>query len=176
MKRLILILGANGIGKTTTSKALLDKYNRSAYIDADWCRAINPFQFTIETKKTVTNNIFCLIRNYLLCDDIDHVIFPYGFHGERKDIFDSVIKKLHNEQIEFELCAVILTCECEENINRMKADGRDEERIKRAIQNTRSIYDAYDYPKIDTTDLTIAEAADQILQLIRHDVDLLHNK
>ena len=61
----------------------------SAYVDADWCRAINPFQFTEATKKTVTDNIFCLFRNYLLCTDIETVIFPYGFHGERKSIYST---------------------------------------------------------------------------------------
>lgn len=86
-KRLITIVGANGVGKTTTSNALLQMRTHSAYVDADWCRAINPFQFTEKTKETVTENIFCLFRNYLLCDDIETVIFPYGFHGERKSIY-----------------------------------------------------------------------------------------
>ena len=74
----------------------------SAYVDADWCRAINPFQFTEATKKTVTDNIFCLFRNYLLCTDIETVIFPYGFHGERKSIYNEVIRRLRDEGIIFE--------------------------------------------------------------------------
>lgn len=70
-KRLITIVGANGVGKTTTSNSLLQMCPNSAYVDADWCRAINPFQFTEATKKTVTDNIFCLFRNYLTLMNTD---------------------------------------------------------------------------------------------------------
>ena len=71
-------------------------------MNADWCRAINPFQFTKATKKTVTNNIICLIRNYLLSDDIETVIFHYGFYGERKALYDEVMNCLRNEGIIFD--------------------------------------------------------------------------
>ncbi len=39
MKKIILILGANAVGKSTAAQALLAKLYRSAYIDADCCRA-----------------------------------------------------------------------------------------------------------------------------------------
>ena len=84
MKKLILIIGPNGVGKTTTAKILLQKLSKCAYVDADWCRAINPFPFTDATKYAVSRNIYSLFKNYLLCVDIEYVIFPYGFHGERK--------------------------------------------------------------------------------------------
>lgn len=57
MKKLILIVGPNGVGKTTTAKILLQKLSKCAYVDADWCRAINPFPFTDATKYAVTRNI-----------------------------------------------------------------------------------------------------------------------
>ena len=145
MKKLILILGANGIGKTSVGKEILTRIKHIAFIDAEWCRAINPFDFTNETKKTVENNIFCMIRNYLLCPDINYVIFPYGFHKERKEIFDNIINKLNGEKIQFKLCPVILTCDINKNIQRMKSDNRNEERIRRAIENTRDIYSTSKY-------------------------------
>lgn len=129
-KQLLVIIGPNGVGKSTSAKAFLDKYTGSAFVDSDWCRAINPFPFTQETKKTVTDNLYCLIRNYLLCEEILQVVFTYGFHGERKSIFDEVIQRLcENEEIDFEYKIIILKCDREENIRRMKVDGRDEERI-----------------------------------------------
>ena len=36
---------------------------------ADWCRSMNPFPFTLETNKTVIENIYCMLKNYLLCED-----------------------------------------------------------------------------------------------------------
>lgn len=167
MKKLIVILGSNGIGKSTTAKAFLDKYTKCAYVDADWCRAINPFPFTPSTKEAVTENIYCILRNYLLCEDIDKVVFPYGFHGERKGIFDTVIGRLKEEGIEFELLPIVLKCSMQENIKRCERDGRDAERIERGIKNTFHFYDDYQCPHIITTELSPEEVVEQIANIIR---------
>ena len=143
MKKLILIIGPNGVGKTTTAKILLQKLSKCAYVDADWCRVINPFPFTDATKYAVNRNIYSLFKNYLLCEDIEYVIFPYGFHGERKQIFEQVISSLREDGISFEICPVILKCCKEENIRRTINDGRDMERSERGIKNTVHIYDEY---------------------------------
>lgn len=143
MKKLILIIGPNGVGKTTTAKILLQKLSKCAYVDADWCRVINPFPFTDATKYAVNRNIYSLFKNYLLCEDIEYVIFPYGFHGERKQIFEQVISSLREDGISFEICPVILKCCKEENIRRTINDGRDMERIERGIKNTFHFYDEY---------------------------------
>ncbi len=94
--------------------------------------------------------------------DIDYVIFTYGFHGERKNIFDSVVQRLQEEKINFELSMIILKCSLNENIQRMITDGREENRIKRGIENTFHFYERYDYPTIDTTELEIDQVADRI--------------
>lgn len=165
VKKLITIVGANGVGKTTTSNVLLQMCSHSAYVDADWCRAINPFQFTEKTKETVTENIFCLFRNYLLCDDIATLIFPYGFHGERKSIYDEVICRLRGEAISFEEHIVVLKCEYEENKKRSIKDNRDSERVERGMRNTFNFYDGFDYPTIDTTTLSPEEVAKKIIDI-----------
>lgn len=48
----------------------------------------------------------------------------------------------------------------------MKLDGREENRIKRGIDNTFYFYDRYDYPTIDTTQLEIDQVADCIAELV----------
>lgn len=165
-KNLIVIIGPNGVGKSSVAKSLLSHYPKSAFVDSDWCRVINPFPFTEVTKETVTDNIFCLIRNYLQCRDIDYVIFTYGFHGERKAIFEEILHRLEREKINFECSMIILKCSLEENIRRMKLDGREENRIKRGIDNTFHFYDRYDYLTIDTTELEIEQVADRIAEII----------
>lgn len=164
-KKLITIVGANGVGKTTTSNALLQMCSHSAYVDADWCRAINPFNFTEATKKTVTYNIFCLFRNYLLCTDIKIVIFPYGFHGERKSIYDEVIRRLRDEGIIFDEHIVVLRCEYEENRKRSIRDNRDNERVERGMRNTFNFYNGFDFPTIDTTVLSPKQVAERIVEM-----------
>lgn len=46
MKRLVVIVGPNAVGKTTTAKCLVKKLPKTAYVDSDWCRFMNPFPFT----------------------------------------------------------------------------------------------------------------------------------
>lgn len=164
-KNLIVIVGPNGIGKSSAAKSMLSCYPKSAFVDSDWCRVINPFPFTERTRETVIDNIYSLIRNYLLCRDIDYVIFIYGFHGERKVIFDEVLHRLEGE-INFECSMIILKCSLDGNIQRLKSDGRDENRIKRGIDNTFHFYDRYDYPTIDTTELEIDQVADCIAEIV----------
>ena len=133
MKKLILIIGPNGVGKTTTAEILLQKLSKCAYVDADWCRAI----------------------------------FPYGFHGERKQIFEQVIGSLREDGIPFEICPIILKCSKEENIRRTINDGRDMERIERGIKDTFYLYDEYAYPNIDSTYLQPEQTAEKIIEQIK---------
>ena len=163
-KKLIVIIGPNGVGKTTTANALKDRYPQTAYIDADWCRCFNPFgPLTDATKELVISNMFCLMKNHLLCEDIDRVVFPYAFHGERKEIFETVMERLREAKIEFDLKCVILKCSYEENVRRAREDKRDEERIQRGMKFTHGFYDNYDYPMIDTTDLTPDEVVEWVM-------------
>lgn len=143
MKKIILVLGANGVGKSTTSEILLQKLAKCAFIDADWCRAINPFPFTDATKNAVSDNIYSLFKNYLLGEDIEFIIFPYGFHGERKQIFEQVLRRLRQDNIAFELYPIILKCDREENIKRAIKNGREKERIERGMKNTYAFCDTY---------------------------------
>ena len=173
MKTLITIIGPNGVGKSTTAEAFLQKCPRCAYVDADWCRVIHPFAFTEATRRTVTENLYCLLRNYLLCEDIDTVVFPYGWHGARKGMYETDIRKLRDDGIEFEEKILILKCSLKENIERAEKNGRDKERIARGIENTFSFYDGYVYPCIDTTELTPEQAAREVFEMVRGDSILM---
>ena len=164
MKRLIVIVGPNAVGKTTTAKCLVEKLSNTAYVDSDWCRCMNPFQFTEITKQTVTKNMYDLLHNYLSCEVIENVVFTYSWHGERKEIYDNLICKLKDAGIQFEIKVIILKCSEEENRNRAKCDGRDSTRIKRGMRNTFSSYDEYEDPSIDTTDMTPEEVVEEIIK------------
>lgn len=166
IKQLVVIIGTNGVGKSTTARELVEQYVNIAYVDSDWCRVMNPFIFTKETKQTVCENIYCLLRNYLSCKDIDIVVFTYSWHGERKEIYERVIEKLKNDRIEFKETIIILKCSKAENRKRAIKDGRSEERVKRGIEMTFSFYDNFEYPFIDTTHMTSLEVAQEIIHLI----------
>jgi thymidylate kinase len=166
MKRLILILGPNGVGKSTVSTILLSRMPGSAYIESDTLRMINPGTFNEEAIFVQKRNMLSLMRNYMSASFINDIIFPYGLHGHRKRLLDEILSELHSDY-EFDVYTILLTCTEEENIRRMKNDGRDEERIRRALANTRAIYDDLDFPRIDATGLTPDETAEHILKVIK---------
>lgn len=166
MKQLIVIIGPNGVGKSTTAKKFVERYANTAYVDSDWCHVMNPFEFTEITKRTISENLYCLLRNYLTCDAVNTVIFTYGWHGARKEIYESVIEKLKEDCIAFKETIIILKCSNDENVKRAIADGRDEVRVKRGMEMTSSFYDVYDYPVIDTTDMTPLQVAEAINGLV----------
>ena len=63
MKKLIIILGPNGVGKSTASGELLQILPNSAYIDSDTLRMINPAAHTDESIELHKRNILSLIKN-----------------------------------------------------------------------------------------------------------------
>lgn len=85
MKKLIFICSANGVGKSTVSKALNNYIQNSVYIDSEYCCSISPFELNHETIRLIKANISALMINSFKCDYIETVIFPYGFHGPRKE-------------------------------------------------------------------------------------------
>ena len=167
MKKLIVIIGPNAVGKSTTAKMFLEKSEKCAYVDSDWCREITPFALTKSTKKAVTENIYCLLRNFLRCDDIETVIFTYSWHGVRKEIYETVMTKLKNDKLIFQETIIVLKCSLDENIKRAKEDGRDEVRLKRGIENTFLFYEEYDYPCIDTTRLSPEQVVQKIQEIVK---------
>ena len=162
MKKVIVLIGPNGVGKSTAAQTFLGRQEKCAYIDSDACRAMNPFPLTPATKRVVIENIYYLFKNYLSCPEIETIVFPYGFHGERKEIFDTVMERLAGDGTPFETVTILLKCSLEENIRRATADGRDPARIERGIKNTFHFYDEFAAPSIDTTGLSPEEVAQQI--------------
>ena len=165
MKQLIVIIGPNAVGKSTAAKCMVEKIPQTAYVDSDWCRCMNPFLLTDITKEIVKENIYYLLHNYLTCVEIETVIFTYSWHGGRKEIYDRVIEQFRNDGIEFVENIIILKCSEEENVRRALEDKRDEERVERG-KKTFSFYDDFDYPCIDTTEMSVTEVVESILRFV----------
>lgn len=159
-KRLILLCGPNGVGKTSICRELLHLTPRSAYVDSDPLRLMNPFVLSDETIPTIAKNIGDLIGNYLDCPAVETVFFSYGFHGRRREIFEHVMEGLAGRDIAF--FPLVIWCDEAENIRRMRADERDEARIARAIEISRGAYAEVSYPRIDVTKLDVRGAAQAV--------------
>lgn len=161
MKTFLFLCGPNGIGKTTIAKEILHRLPRSAYVDSDACRMMNPFVLNDDTVPTVARNISSMLLSYLDCPLVDTVLFTYGFHGRRREVFSLVEKALSHARFHF--VPFLLWCEETENLRRMQKDGRSERRIQTALQDSRKAFSQVSYPVIDVTALSAAKAAEEVL-------------
>lgn len=164
MNTFVFIHGPNGVGKSTVCKAVHHQLSHSAWLESEWCRMTNPFIWNEEMISLTTNNLTQVLRSYLACACLDYVIFSYGFHGPRQQIWETVLNNLRD--IPYTFAPITLTCGEEEHIARMTRDGRDPARIQRALA-TRPLYNALPYPAIDTTHLTINQTADRVIEIVQ---------
>lgn len=164
-KKLVFICGPNGVGKSSTGREFISNIENSAFVDSDLCALRNPF---LNTEGIDIGKQFMLfmLTKYLECSLYETIIWAYGFHGHRKANFTEIMKKLRELNKDFDFIPIILTCNLDENIKRMKCDNRDEARIDRAINKTRIIYNDYPFPSINTTKLTLKETVYEIKGLI----------
>jgi thymidylate kinase len=164
-KKLIFICGPNGVGKSSTGRELISYIENSAFVDSDLCALRNPFIIT-EGIDIGRQFMLFMLTKYLESSLYETIIWSYGFHGHRKANFTEIMKELRELNMDFDFIPIILTCDLDENIHRMKCDNRDQARIDRAINNTRIIYNDYPFPSINTTKLTLKETVYEIKRLI----------
>lgn len=98
MKRLYLIGGPMGVGKTTVCQELKRLTASSVFLDGDWCWDMEPFQVTEETKRMVQENIAFLLGQFLRCSAYETVIFCWVMH--QQEILDSLLGALPLEGVE----------------------------------------------------------------------------
>ncbi len=163
MKNLLFICGPNGIGKTTICRSILKRLANSAYVDSDSCRAMNPFVLNDDTIPAIQRNISCMVRNYFDCPAVQTVIFSYGLHGRRREIFNGIIEDIAG--YEYNFIPLLLVSSEAENIRRMNFDGRDNGRIRRALEVSRGAYADVNYPTFDISMLSADEAAAGIMEI-----------
>lgn len=165
MKNILFLCGPNGIGKTTICKEIIKQLPNSAYVDSDPCRVMNPFLLNDDTIPTIAKNISDLLNNYLKCPIVDTVVFLYGFHGRRIEVFQRILSEI--SKIEHDFIPFLLWCSEEENINRMKVNNRSANSIQRALNESRKAFDDVTYPKLDISNLPVSEAAKTIITKAR---------
>ena len=82
MKRLYVIGGTMGVGKTTVCRRLARRLPNSAFLDGDWCWDMHPFQVTEETRRMVVDNICFVLNSFLRCSAFESVVFCWVMHRQ----------------------------------------------------------------------------------------------
>lgn len=164
MKKLYLIGGTMGVGKTTVSQLLKRKLPNSVFLDGDWCWDAHPFQVTGETKAMVTENICFLLNQFLRCSAYENVIFCWVMH--QQSILEDILSRLVPG--EYQIYPISLLCTPQALEQRLRKDVeagiRQEDIIARSIARL-PLYQELDTIKIDCSDLTPEDCADRIAAL-----------
>lgn len=163
MKRLYLIGGTMGVGKTTTCRLLRDMLPNCAFLDGDWCWDMHPFVVNAETKAMVMDNIRHMLNGFLSCSIFDNVVFCWVMHEQQ--IMDDILEGLTGE---YDLIPVSLICRRERLAERLQKDVeagvRQADVIERSVARIR-LYEKLNTIKVDVSDTGPEEAAAQIAAL-----------
>ena len=163
-KRLFLIGGPMGVGKTTAAKQLQALLERCAFLDGDWCWDLHPFCVSGETKAMVMDNIVHLLSGFLRCSEVDHVVFCWVMHEQA--ILDTLLS--HLPLGDTDVTAVSLVCSPEALKARIDRDVQAGLRAPDVLARSLDylpLYDALATVKLDTTGLTPHQTAQAILTL-----------
>ena len=132
MKRLFMIGGPMGVGKTTTCQVLKERLNTAVFLDGDWCWDASPFQVTKETKKMVLENICFLLSQFLHCSTYENVIFCWVMHEQ--SILDEILEHLDLSVCEVKYISLICTKQALiEDCRRMQTRGSERLMLLNAV-------------------------------------------
>lgn len=161
MKHLYMIGGTMGVGKTTVSRILKYRLDRSAFLDGDWCWDMWPFQVMPETKKMVVNNIIFLLNSFLHCSAYENVVFCWVLHEQK--IIDEILSGLDTSECEVHL--ISLVCGREALSKRLERDVeagiRTADIIARSLERI-PLYECLNTVKIDVSEISADQAAEMI--------------
>lgn len=164
MKRLYLIGGTMGIGKTTVCRELQKRSDRCVFLDGDWCWDMHPFQVTEETKRMVMDNICFLLNNFLKCSAYETVLFCWVMHEQ--SILDEILERLNLNDCR--VTAISLVGTEEELKKRLCGDiaaGRRTPGILERSAARLELYGMLNTVKVNVTGKSIEETAEEILSL-----------
>ena len=164
MKKLYLIGGTMGVGKTTVSRALQKKLPHCVFLDGDWCWDMSPFVVNEETKAMVMDNICHLLQNFLRCTAYENIIFCWVMHEQ--SIIDDILSRLDVGGAEVKAISLLasekaITARLEKDV---AAGIRTPDVIERSIARI-PLYEKLDTLKIDTNKKTADAVAEEIAAL-----------
>ena len=160
-KKVIIINGPMGVGKSTICKEILNILEQSVWLDGDWCWMMNPWNVSDENIKMVEKNITYILRNYLSNTSFIYILFSWVI--QREEIFNNILNKL--KDYKFDLIKISIVCSETELQKRMMLDNRNNENIKNSLSRLQLYYNMNTI-KVDTTGKDKTETVSEILKII----------
>lgn len=164
MKRLFVIGGPMGVGKTAVCRRLKQELPGSVFLDGDWCWDANPFLVNEETKAMVLDNICHLLNNFLRCTAYKTVIFCWVMHEQ--GIIDAIFSRLDTRDCAVKCVSLTadeaslrerLTADIAKGLRSPDALGRSLERLP--------LYGSLSTVKVDTTGKSVEAVCRELASL-----------
>lgn len=165
MKKLILIGGPMGVGKTAVCRELQRLLPENVFLDGDWCWDSVPFRVTEETKAMVVENIAFLLNQFLRCSAYENILFCWVLHHQRT--WEDLLARLNLKGVQ--VVRLSLVCTPQELTRRLESDIAEGIRTPDVIPRALHRMDCckgLEIPHLDTTRMTPHEAAERILNSI----------
>lgn len=164
MKKLYMIGGTMGVGKTAVCQLLKKQLNHCVFLDGDWCWDMHPFEVNEETKQMVLANIKFLLNSFIQCSVYENIIFCWVMHEQ--SIINELLSAIETANCEVKVISLI--CREESLRERLQKDVdqgiREPEIIQRSIQRLDG-YKTLNSIKLDVSDISASMAAKQIASL-----------
>lgn len=167
MKKIYLIGGTMGVGKTSVCQYLKKELSNCVFLDGDWCWDSFPFVVNEETKTMVIDNIVYLLNNFIHCSAYEHILFCWVMHEQ--SIIDMIIKKLDTRDCDVCSYSLIADESClKERLEKDIDEGkRSEDILERSLERL-PLYEKLSTIKIDTSHKSLSMIADEIIQKANH--------
>lgn len=164
MKRLIIINGVMGVGKTTVCKQLYRKLDKAVWLDGDWCWMMDPFVVNETTKTMVIENSTYQLNNFIKSDMFENIIFNWVIDEE--SIYQELLSRLSGK---YSVYKITLLCNKEILQQRIEKDIeagiRDVGALDRSLEKLTK-YQRLSSIKIDTSHSNIEQTIDKIIAIL----------
>lgn len=164
IKKLYIIGGTMGIGKTTVCRELKRVLNNSVFLDGDWCWDMNPFVVNDETKSMVMDNICHTLNNFLRCSAYENIIFCWVMHEQK--IIDEILFGLDLSRCSVHCISLI--CSEKALLDRLNKDIeknlRSPDIIERSVERI-PLYEKLNTVKIDVSGKSVEDTVKEIIDL-----------
>lgn len=169
MKRLIMINGAMGVGKSAVSRCIQRLLPACALLDGDWCWNVHPFFVTEESKRRVMDHIVTVLRGYLDCADVKNIVFCWVM--QRREIAESILARLPLGDVK--VSRFTLTASPETVVARLRGDIaaglRDEDVIARSVAYLPLYAQDMGSVKLATDGMSAEETAREIARIVQRE-------
>ena len=164
MKKLYMIGGTMGVGKTSVCQLLKKQLNHCVFLDGDWCWDMHPFEVNEETKQMVLANIKFLLNSFIQCSVYENIIFCWVMHEQ--SIIDVLLSHLDLKDVK--VISISLVCQKEALEKRIQKDIdqgiRKPDALARSVERL-EMYQKLNTYKIDVSNKTIEEIVKEIIKV-----------